>query len=100
MPKIQLSVAHNLGQEEAQRRAVKLISETREQFGGKVTDLDESWNGNIETFSFRALGFAVSGKMEVQPASLEIEINLPMAAMLFKSRVENEILTHAKSVLA
>lgn len=100
MPKIQLSVPHKLKQDEAKTRISKLIADGRSQFGDRVTDLQEAWTGNIESFSFRAMGFAIDGHLDVQPAEVLIDINLPWAALPFKGRVESEILKHARELLA
>ena len=100
MPSIKLSVPHKLGADEAKKRITKLISDTKEKFGGQVSDVRESWNGNRGDFGFKAMGFDVSGNLQVQPATVDIEINLPFAALLFKSKVENEISTKAKELLA
>jgi hypothetical protein len=100
MPNIKLSVPHNLGQEEAKRRLTKLISESREKFRDQVSDLQESWNGNVDNFSFRAMGFSVDGKLDVQPSSLIIDMNFPWAVLPFKGKVESEILKHAAELLA
>ena len=100
MPKINLSVPHQLGQDAAKSRISKLIADTRAQFGDKVTGLQEAWTGNIDTFSFSVMGFAVDGRLEVQPAGVLIDINLPWAALPFKGRIESEILRHARELLA
>jgi predicted NBD/HSP70 family sugar kinase len=100
MPKIQLSVPHQLGQEEAKSRVSKLIADTRSRFGDRVTDVEEAWTGNIDAFRFRAMGFAVDGRLDVQPAEVRIDINLPWAALPFKERVESEVLKHARELLA
>jgi len=100
MPKIKLSVPHQLGQDEAKSRVSKLMAETRGQFGDKVTDLEEAWTGNIDAFRFCAMGFDIDGQLEVQPAEVLIDINLPWAALPFKGRVESEILKHARKLLA
>jgi hypothetical protein len=100
MPKIKLSVPHKVGQEEAKQRISKLIGETRDQFGGMVSDLKEAWTGYTDNFSFRAMGFSVEGQLDVQPADVQITISLPLAALPFKARVESEILSHAKDLLA
>jgi hypothetical protein len=99
MPKIKLSVPHQVGQDEARRRISKLIADTRGQFGDKVSNLEESWNGNVENFRFRAMGFDVDGQLDVQPAEVRIKVNIPWAAVLFKDRVESEILKHARELL-
>src|SRR5580658_5340364 len=100
MPKIHLSVPHALAQEEAKLRLVNLIAESRAQFGAHVSDVSEAWNGCVDSFSFRALGFSVSGKLDVQASQLLIDIDLPFAALPFKGRVESEILSRARQLLA
>ncbi len=100
MPKIDLSVPHQLEQEEAKRRIAGLIAESRSRFGGEVSNMDESWNGFAHAFSFKAKGFSVSGKLDVQPAQVLIELQLPWAAYPLKGRIENEILTRARELLA
>ncbi len=100
MPKIHLSVPHVLGQEEAKKRVVNLLAETHARFGAKISDVTETWNGYVDRISFRALGFSVVGKLEVQAAQLLVDIDLPFAALPFKRRVESEILAHARQLLA
>ena len=100
MPKIALSVSHNLGAEEAKRRITHLVGECRKQFGCMVSDLEESWAGDTGRFGFRAMGFAVTGRLDVAPQAVDIEIAIPLAALPFKSRVEQEVFTHARELLA
>ncbi|MGA2748066.1 MAG: polyhydroxyalkanoic acid system family protein [Verrucomicrobiota bacterium] len=100
MPKINLSVPHSLGQEEAKRRITGLIAQCRDQFAGKISDVAEAWNGYVDTFSFRAMGFGVSGTLDVQPASISIAMTIPLAAFALKARIESEILNHARQALA
>jgi hypothetical protein len=100
MPRIQLSVPHQLGQDEAKSRISKLISETRGQFGDTLTDVEEAWSGNIDAFRFRAAGFAMDGQLDVQPAEVRINLNFPWTALPFKGRMESEILKHARALLA
>ena len=100
MPAIKISTPHNLVPEEAKKRIVKLISESKIQFGNSVSDVNESWVNNCGNFSFRAMGFSVSGFLQVKPATVDVEINLPFAALLFKSRIEKVISEKASELLA
>jgi hypothetical protein len=100
MPSIKLSVPHKLGADEAKRRITQLIGEARGQFGHSVSDVKESWVDNRGTFSFRAMGFSVSGNLQVEPATVEMDINLPFAALPLKGRIENELSSKAKTLLA
>jgi predicted NBD/HSP70 family sugar kinase len=100
MPKIELTVAHQLGQEEARNRITSLMADSRTRFAGKISNVAETWNGYVDAFSFEAMGFSVTGKLEVQPGQVLVEMHLPWAAYPFKARIENEILTHARQLLA
>src|SRR5580692_1941876 len=100
MPKIHLSVPHVLSQEEAKTRVGNLLTESRTKFGAQLSDVTEAWAGWVNSFSFRALGFSVVGKLEVQSAQLLIDMDLPFAALPFKGRIESEILAHARQLLA
>jgi hypothetical protein len=99
MPKISQSVPHNLSQDEAKRRITTLLADSRARFAGKVGNVTESWNGHTNAFSFEAMGFSVSGKLDVQPAQVLVEMNIPWAAYPLKGRVEDEIRKHARELL-
>ncbi|HEX3717953.1 MAG TPA: polyhydroxyalkanoic acid system family protein [Verrucomicrobiae bacterium] len=100
MPKIHLSVPHGLGAEEAKKRVVNLVAQTRQDFGDKISDVSEAWTGLVNNFSFRAMGFSVGGKLEAQPAQVLIDMDIPFAALPFKGRIESELLAHARQLLA
>ena len=100
MPRIEHAVSHNLGTEVATERIKKLAAETKRQFGAMVSDLEESWSGNTATVKFRAMGMVVSGRFFVEPAVVRIELDIPLAALPFKRRIEEVVLTEAKAVLA
>lgn len=100
MPAIKVSVPHALGSDEAKQRVVKLINETKGKFGDQVSELEESWHGDEGTFRFKAMGFSVSGNMYIEPNLARVEINLPFAALPFKSRIENDLSAKAKEILA
>lgn len=99
MPRISLSLPHDLNENEAKQRIVGFISQARQQIGG-VSDMKENWVGNIGTYKFRAVGFAVESRLEVLPNTLAVEIDFPMAALPWKGKAENEIRTQACALLA
>ena len=100
MPKLNMTVSHNLTQDEAVERIRNLLNDVKTEFAEKVSDLNEDWNGNTGRFSFKAMGFPVSGTLMVKPGTVEISGNLPFAALLFKSKIETVIKDRAKTLLA
>src|SRR5262245_15227450 len=99
MPRISLSIPHCLSQDEAKTRIIGFIADARQQIGG-VTDMIENWDANVGTYKFRAVGFPVEGRLEVLPDILAVEIDFPFAALPWKGKAENEILTQAGALLA
>jgi hypothetical protein len=91
-----MQVPHTLDRDEATRRLKEQAAKARDQ----VTDLEEQWNDHTLTFRFKAKGFGVSGTMAVEPAAVNIDVNLPLAAMLVKGMIEQKLREEIASVLA
>src|SRR5690242_19723164 len=100
MPTIKLSIPHKIGAAEAKTRISKLAKEAQAQLGGVVTDVREEWRDHVGTFGFRAMGFNIAGQFDVQPSTVEISVNLPLAALPFQSKIEDELNRKAVALLA
>jgi hypothetical protein len=99
MPTLKVSVPHSLPADEAVRRIRNLVGGIKTKFADKVSDVKEEWSGNNATFSFKAMGFDVSGKVEVGDREVRVQSNLPFAALPFKGRIESTIKEKAKELL-
>ncbi|MGE5401858.1 MAG: polyhydroxyalkanoic acid system family protein [Ignavibacteriales bacterium] len=100
MAKMKISVPHNLGEGEAASRVRNLVSQLKNQYGSQITDMKETWNGNKGNFSFRAMGINVDGEIFVEPSQVNLEGNLPMAALPFKGTIESTIRNKLESLLS
>lgn len=98
MPRITLSIPHDLGTDEARTRVTGFINQAREQIGG-ISQFKENWIGNVGSYSFRAVGFLVEGRLEISQEILEVEVEFPFAALPWKGKAENEIRTQAVALL-
>jgi hypothetical protein len=65
-----------------------------------VSDVKEEWKGTDGQFSFKAMGFDISGNVQVTGSEVKIQGNLPFAASMFKSRIESTIQEKARQLLA
>ena len=99
MPNVKVSVPHSLPPNEAIKRIQNLVGGIKTKFADKVSDVKEQWSGNHADFSFKAMGFDVAGKVDVDDREVRIESNLPFAAMPFKSRIESTIKEKAEELL-
>jgi hypothetical protein len=100
MPALKLSFSHQLGQEEAIARLTSLLARVKQKYQDQVSDLQESWNDNVLTFGFSTYGFKVSGNVSVLPDQVQLDGQIPIAAMIFKGRIENALRDELAKVLA
>jgi hypothetical protein len=91
MPKVNIAIAHDLGQEEATRRLQARFHTVKEQFGGQISDLEEEWEPNGLRFGFRVMGQRISGSVASESSAVQVAANLPMAALMFKGTIEQQI---------
>jgi Putative polyhydroxyalkanoic acid system protein (PHA_gran_rgn) len=88
MPELSVTIPHHLSQQEALARIQARLSQAQQQYAANISNLKQEWNGNTGTFSFKAMGFDVAGKMTVEPDHVLLVLQLPMAAAFFKERIE------------
>jgi hypothetical protein len=89
MPSIKMSVPHNLLRETALERLRNMTEQIKKQYGNMVQDLNESWTGNTGAFSFRVMGFDISGNVHVEDREVNLDGQIPFAALAFKGRIES-----------
>jgi hypothetical protein len=100
MANLKIKIPHELNQEEAQKRIKKLLSETKEDHGDKISNLHERWDNNVGTFSFTTYGFDLSGTLTVNKSSVDLDADVPFAVMIFKDKIKNLIQEKAAELLA
>jgi len=96
MPQLSMQIPHTLGREEATRRIQEQLPKVR----GRLTDLDEQWQEHTLTFHFKAMGFKVDGTLAVADTTADINVDLPMAAMMVKGMIEQRVRQELGAVLA
>ena len=96
MALITIQQSHGLGGQEAQRRLDEYVDElTRGAFPGvTIDDVQKQWQGSRLETSFRAKkGFfskRVTGSMQVEEASVTLEVEVPDLVFSFVPRTEVE----------
>jgi hypothetical protein len=100
MPSVQLTIPHQLGQEEALARLKGFLGKVKQRYQTQVSDLHETWTDNVVQFGFKTYGFTVSGQMTVEPADVRFDAKVPMAAMMFKGKIEQTLRDEISRVLA
>ena len=86
-----VTIAHQLGRAEAQRRLKNGFGRIGEQFATGGLAFDERWDGDRLDFSARALGQTIAGKIDVMDESVRIEVNLPWALALMAEGLQRRV---------
>lgn len=99
MPGINVEVEHALNQNIATERVKGLLNSLKEDYGDMIKDLNESWNGNSASFSFKVMGMSVTGKLLVSSSQVSLDGQIPFAAVAFKKTIESKIREEALKLL-
>jgi hypothetical protein len=91
MPSINISVPHQLGEEEAASRVKNLLAKVKDRHQDKISNLEEKWEGNQLSGGFTTYGFNIKGTVKVEPNEVKINGSLPIAAMMFKGKIEQTV---------
>ena len=100
MPGFKTEVPHQLDRETATERLKTFLEKVRQQYQGQVSNLQESWNEDTLTFAFSTYGFKISGTLTVAAGAVLLGGRLPLAAMMFKGKIEQTIRDELAKVLA
>ncbi|HEU0163913.1 MAG TPA: polyhydroxyalkanoic acid system family protein [Thermomicrobiales bacterium] len=100
MPSSVVKVTHTLGQAEAVDRLKNILASAKEQYGDRISDLQENWNDKGGTFSFKAMGFKISGELAVTDTDATITGEFPWAAKPFQKTIETTLRERAERLLA
>ncbi|HEX3997826.1 MAG TPA: polyhydroxyalkanoic acid system family protein [Pirellulales bacterium] len=99
MPSVQLTIPHHLSQEEALERLKGLLAKVKARYQNQVSDLEETWTDNVVQFGFKTYGFTIAGSMRVEPSEVRFDAKVPMAAMMFKGKIEQTLRDEITRVL-
>ncbi|MFL5761863.1 MAG: polyhydroxyalkanoic acid system family protein [Thermomicrobiales bacterium] len=100
MPKVSLTVQHELGEDEARNRIQHLLADVREKYGRQVSDIREEWNGNSCDLGWKSMGMGMSATIQIHPSDVSVDGNMPMAFMAFKGKMEQLVRDRVTQALA
>ncbi|HEV2128862.1 MAG TPA: polyhydroxyalkanoic acid system family protein [Thermomicrobiales bacterium] len=99
MPKMSMQIPHSLSKEEAQSRVQGMITNLKEQYGDRISDLNEEWHGDTGQFSFRAMGYKLAGTLQVTESDVRVNGDIPWAAKPFQGTIEATIRERTERLL-
>jgi Putative polyhydroxyalkanoic acid system protein (PHA_gran_rgn) len=96
---ITVSLPHDLGEEEARRRLVNGLADMRSRYPNYLQNARETWNGNTMEFVASALGQTVSGRVQVQPKHVQVQVDLPLLLAMLAGKLLPQIEKEGKKML-
>ena len=83
-----IEIQHSLPQDAAISRVKQALRDAQPHLKGQVTDVVESWEGNVLTFSFVAQKTPIKGTLEVLDKRFVLDATLPLMWRMFEGRIE------------
>lgn len=101
MAKFNIAVPHEMERNHAVAKLKNFSDQAKSMAEGQVTDLVEDWDesGNL-SFSFKALGFKVSGQMVTCEQQVTVVGDFPFAALPFRGAIESQLKDKIKQAIA
>ena len=96
---IKMSLPHRLTQDEARSRIQNAISNLRANPAAKFASVNESWNANHMDFSLTAMGQTATGRVDVDPDNVRLEIDLPPFLAMFAGKFKQQVETEGRKLL-
>jgi hypothetical protein len=100
MAKFKTEVSHQLGKDAAQKRLQSFIAKVSQQLQAQATQLQSDWEDNLLKFCITTFGMKIDGTLTVEEASAHVEGSLPLAALMFKGKIETTIQTELARALS
>ena len=91
MPAFGTSVPHNLGRARATELLQQFLEQVRTKYGDQLSDMRGDWTEQGLDFAFKTMGMSITGNLKVEDSRVDVNGNLPLAASLFRGRIEESI---------
>ena len=92
MPNISLSFPHNLGKEEAVARIHHAIENEKIRKSNIVSNSTEKWVGDDHVdWTLTIFSYAISGTLDIRDASVDVTLDLPMAATMVTGMIKDQL---------
>ena len=77
-----------------------LLDGLKTKYQEVASDVQGTWTGNVLDFSLKVMGFSITGKVTVLDRLATVEGQIPLAAVMFRGRIEESIKHEMQKELA
>ena len=94
-----VTIPHQLGAAEAQRRLQTGIEQLKQQYAGKFAVLEDRWTGRHLDFRVSAIGQTVSGTLDIAEDSVTLALQLPWVLAMIAQKAQAMIQSKGQLLL-
>lgn len=94
-----VDIPHQLTQDEARQRLVNGLADARAKYGNHLAGFTETWSGNHMEFGGKVMGQNISGRIDVMPQSVRVEVDLPMLLAMFAKKFIPQVEAEGRKML-
>ena len=96
---ISMTFPHDLSVPEAKRRIAERLDLVKTQYVGKLARADIAWVADVAHLQVAALGQTAEATIDVRPAEIKVEVQLPWLLAAMASKVQGLLKTNAEDLL-
>ncbi len=86
-----VTIPHQLGKGEAKRRLEAGFGQVKQQLGGQLATLQDTWEGDRMGFNLGVMGQTVQGHLDVAEDHVRLEVQLPWMLAMFAEKAKELI---------
>jgi hypothetical protein len=83
--------SHNLPFDVAKFKIDQLLNDLQKKYAELISNPQKQWQLNTMNFSFNIMGMPIKGYVQVNELECTLTGNLPLAAQLFRNKIEKII---------
>jgi putative polyhydroxyalkanoate system protein len=99
MPRLTVSVPHQLSRTEARRRILEGVEQLQARHGSALSRLEQRWTGDTLDFTVTALGQTLTGQVFVEEKEVRLEVVLPWMLAVLAGALKPQIEQKARKWL-
>jgi len=84
---LKITRAHHTSKELAKDKLKVILPQFVAEFGAEVSNPTHQWTDDVMAFSFRVLGFEVSGELAVTDNDVVVDLAIPFFARLMEDNL-------------
>ena len=96
---VAVEIPHKLGEAEAKARLVNGLADARTKYGNYLKNFTETWNGNHMEFAGSVMGQHLTGRIDVLPQSVRVEVDLPLLLAMFAKKFIPQVEAEGRKML-